>query len=159
MKAGTPAQNKETLVEIFTDGACSGNPGPGGYGAILKYKEKIKEISGCEKTTTNNRMELTAIIQALKQIKRPCKIRIMTDSTYVVNGITKWIHGWIKRNWINSEKKPVLNKDLWVELYKLTKPHQIEWKWIKGHQGHKENERCDELARSAIKNCMKSFEI
>ena len=148
-------KEKENLVEIFTDGACSGNPGPGGYGAILKYREKIKEISGCEKLTTNNRMELTAIIEALKQLKRPCKIRIMTDSTYVVNGITKWIHGWIKRNWINSQKKPVLNKDLWIQLLKLTKSHQIEWKWIKGHHGHQENERCDELARKATKKCVK----
>ncbi|MBN1848241.1 MAG: ribonuclease HI [Deltaproteobacteria bacterium] len=142
-------------VEIFTDGACSGNPGPGGYGAILKYKQKTKEVFGCERTTTNNRMELTAIIQALKQLKRPCTIKITTDSTYVINGITKWIHGWMKRNWINSEKKPVLNKDLWLELYKLTLPHQIEWKWVRGHQGHKENERCDELARNAIKRCTK----
>jgi ribonuclease HI len=146
---------KTNIVEIFTDGACSGNPGPGGYGAILKYGENVKEISGCEKTTTNNRMELTAIIEALKQLKRPCKVRIVTDSTYVVNGMTKWIHGWIKRNWVNSQKKPVLNKDLWAKLLTTSKPHQIEWKWIKGHHGHRENERCDELARKSIKQCKK----
>lgn len=144
---------KETLVEIFTDGACSGNPGPGGYGAILKYDQTVKEISGCEPITTNNRMELTAIIEALKRLKRPCKVRVMTDSNYVVKGMTEWIHGWIKRDWINSNKKPVLNRDLWETLLKLSKPHHIDWRWIKGHHGHKENERCDKMARKAIQQC------
>ena len=142
---------KDTIVEIFTDGACSGNPGPGGYGAILKSDKKIKEISGYETDTTNNRMEMTAIIEALRQLKIPCKIRVVTDSIYVIKGMTEWLPGWIKRNWINSQKKPVLNRDLWEKLIKLSGPHQIEWKWIKGHHGHKENERCDELARNAIR--------
>jgi len=143
--------SKETLVEIFTDGACSGNPGPGGYGAILKYDQEIKEISGHMPETTNNRMEMTAIIEALRRLKRPCKIKVVTDSMYVVKGMTEWLPGWIKRNWVNSQKKPVLNRDLWEKLLKLSRRHQIEWKWIKGHHGHKENERCDELARDAIR--------
>jgi ribonuclease HI len=146
-------RKKETLVEIFTDGACSGNPGPGGYGAILKYEQTVKEISGCEPVTTNNRMELTAIIEALKLLKRPCTVRVMTDSNYLVKGMTEWIHGWIKRDWINSNKKPVLNRDLWETLLKLSKPHHIDWRWIKGHRGHKENERCDKMAREAIRQC------
>jgi ribonuclease HI len=139
-------------VEIFSDGACSGNPGPGGYGAILKYGAETKEISGCEPNTTNNRMEMRAVIEALKRLKRPCNIKIVTDSNYVVKGMTVWISGWIRRNWINSQKKPVLNRDLWEELLRLSRPHKIKWEWVKGHQGHPENERCDELARSAIKN-------
>ncbi|MFH1349710.1 MAG: ribonuclease HI [Pseudomonadota bacterium] len=141
------------VVEIFTDGACSGNPGPGGYGAILMYGDKIKEISGCDPQTTNNRMELTAVIEALRQIKRPCKIKVMTDSNYVVKGMTKWIFSWMRYDWKNAQKKPVLNRDLWQILFKLTEPHQIEWLWIKGHQGHMENERCDQLAREAILRC------
>jgi ribonuclease HI len=145
---------KVPLVEIFTDGACSGNPGPGGYGAILKFGKKIKEISGCEAETTNNRMELVAVIQALSQLKRPCKIKLFSDSTYVIKGITEWIPGWIKRNWVNSQKKPVLNRDLWEILLKLSIPHQVEWIWVKGHHGHRENERCDELARDAIPQCL-----
>ena len=147
---------KYGLVEIFSDGACSGNPGPGGYGAILKYGRAKKEISGCEHETTNNRMEMMAVIEALRQLKKSCKIRIVTDSKYVVKGMTKWMDAWIKRNWLNSQKKPVLNRDLWEELLKLSKPHQITWEWIKGHHGHLENERCDELARNAIKNYKKS---
>jgi ribonuclease HI len=148
-------QKSHKIVEIFTDGACSGNPGPGGYGAILKYGQDIKEISGCEAVTTNNRMEMQAIIKALQQLKRPCKIRVVTDSSYVVKGMTEWIRGWIKRNWLNSQKRPVLNRDLWEELLKLSRLHQIEWEWIKGHHGHPENERCDQLARYAIRNCQK----
>ena len=138
-------------VEIFTDGACSGNPGPGGYGAILKYAEETKEISGYDLHTTNNRMEMMAVIEALRQLKRPCKIRIVTDSNYVVKGMTQWLSGWIKRNWMNSQKKPVLNKDLWKTLLDLSEPHEIEWIWVRGHAGHEENERCDELARKAIR--------
>ena len=141
---------QDILLEIFTDGACKGNPGPGGYGAILRFGEKIKEISGCEVETTNNRMELTAVIQALRQLRRPCKIRVMSDSAYIIKGMKEWVPLWIKRNWVNSQKKPVLNRDLWEMLLKLSAPHQVEWIWIKGHQGHKENERCDELARKAI---------
>ena len=146
--------NKEyDIVEIFTDGACSGNPGPGGYGAILKYRLKVKEISGCELETTNNRMEMTAIIEALRQLKRPCNIKVITDSNYVVKGMTEWLPGWVRRNWLNSQKKPVLNRDLWEELMKLNQAHQIQWIWVKGHHGHPENERCDQLARDAIKGC------
>ena len=136
-------------VHLFTDGGCSGNPGPGGYGAILRYGQHEKEISGCEPKTTNNRMEMMAIIEALRQLKRPSKIRITTDSNYVVKGMTEWIPGWIKRNWVNSQKKPVVNRDLWETMLKLSKPHRIDWQWIKGHHGHKENERCDELALRA----------
>ena len=146
-------EKKGSPVEIYTDGACSGNPGPGGYGAILKFKQKTKEISGCERDTTNNRMELTAVIQALRQLKRPCRIKVYSDSSYVVKGMTEWLPGWIKRNWVNSQKKPVLNKDLWEILSDLTKPHEVEWIWIKGHYGHEYNERCDELARKAIQEC------
>ena len=145
--------NKRQIVEIFTDGACSGNPGPGGYGAILKYGEVTKEISGCHKNTTNNRMELMAVIEALRQIKRPSKVRVFSDSTYIVKGMTEWLPGWIRRKWINSKKQPVLNRDLWENLLKISQPHDIEWVWLKGHMGHKENERCDELARNAIRQC------
>ncbi|MFH1489498.1 MAG: ribonuclease HI [Pseudomonadota bacterium] len=146
-------QKKETIVEIFTDGACSGNPGAGGYGALLRYGLKEKEISGSEPATTNNRMELTAVIEALRLIRGPRKIRISTDSNYVVKGMTEWLPGWIRRNWVNSMKKPVLNRDLWERLIEVSHPHEIEWKWVKGHHGHKENERCDELARNAIRQC------
>lgn len=142
--------DNNTIVEIFTDGACSGNPGPGGYGAIIRFGDKTKEISGYEPNTTNNRMEMTAVIKALQQLKRPCKIKLITDSNYVIKGMTQWLPGWIKRNWINSQKKPVLNRDLWEELIKHQQPHKIEWVWVKGHKGHKENEHCDELARKAI---------
>ena len=144
---------KDTLVEIFADGACSGNPGPGGYGTILRFGDKIREISGCEPQTTNNRMEMTAVIEGLNALKRPCRVRVITDSNYVVKGMTQWISGWIRRNWVNSQKKPVLNRDLWERLLEVSGPHRIEWAWIKGHNGHLENERCDELARKAIQKC------
>lgn len=146
-------KNSERIVEIFTDGACSGNPGPGGWGAILKYGSRIKEVSGCEKTTTNNRMEMMAVIEALRQLKKPCTVKVTSDSSYVVKGMKEWVPGWIKRNWVNSRKEPVMNKDLWELLLELSAPHEIEWVWIKGHDGHSENERCDELARKAIKKC------
>ena len=139
------------VVEIFTDGACSGNPGPGGYGALLKYDQITKEISGYAPQTTNNRMEMMAVIEALRCLRQPCKIILTTDSQYVMKGMTQWIHGWIKKNWINSQKKPVLNKDLWEEMLQLCRPHRIQWKWVKGHQGHPENEHCDFLAREALK--------
>jgi ribonuclease HI len=145
--------NGEERVTIFTDGACSGNPGPGGYGAILQYGDKTKEISGCEKATTNNRMEMTAVIEALQELKRPCRVKVVTDSNYVVKGMTEWMPGWIRRDWVNSQKKPVLNRDLWEKLLKLSRIHRIEWVWIKGHDGHRENERCDLLARMAMKDC------
>jgi ribonuclease HI len=142
-----------SLVEIYTDGACSGNPGPGGYGAILRYGGKEKEISGCEKQTTNNRMEMMAAIAALKCLKRPCRVVLTTDSSYLVKGMTEWVPGWIRRNWLNSQKEPVKNKDLWEQLCELGKQHAIQWKHIRGHRGHPENERCDRLARDAIKDC------
>jgi len=146
--------NKEDLI-IYTDGACSGNPGVGGYGAILQYGQIEKEISGCSEDTTNNRMEMIAVIEALTLLKRPSKVKVVSDSQYVINGITKWIDGWRRRNWITSQKKPVLNKDLWKKFLDLSQKHQIEWEWVRGHKGHKENERCDELAREALKLCQR----
>jgi ribonuclease HI len=148
-------KSSETIVEIFADGACSGNPGPGGYGAILRYGERTKEISGCEPATTNNRMELTSVIAAFKQLKKPCRVRVTSDSTYVIKGMSEWMPGWLKKNWMNSKKQQVLNKDLWELLLELSGPHEVEWVWIKGHDGHVENERCDELARNAIIKCDK----
>ena len=138
-------------VTIYTDGACSGNPGPGGYGAIIKEGDKTLELSGGENHTTNNRMELIAAITALKKIKRNSKVKIITDSQYLVKAMTVWKYGCIKNRWMNSKKEPVKNKDLWLELIRLSKSHQIEWIWIKGHEGHEENERCDFLAKEAIK--------
>ncbi len=144
---------QQGVVEIFTDGACSGNPGPGGYGSILRYGDKQKEISGCAQNTTNNRMEMTAVIEALRQLKRPCRIRIFTDSRYVKDGMTQWMSSWIRNNWMNSQKKPVLNRDLWEILLDESKPHKIQWEWVRGHAGHPENERCDQLAREALEKC------
>lgn len=136
-----------TYVEIFTDGACSGNPGPGGWGTILRCGNHEKELSGGEKDTTNNRMELTAVIEGLKALNRTCKVKITTDSQYVVNGITKgWAEKWRSNNWIKSDKKPAQNKELWEELLNQLARHDYEFKWIKGHAGHPENERCDALA-------------
>lgn len=145
---------KTRVVELFADGACSGNPGPGGYGTILRYGDASDEISGCDPKTTNNRMELTAVIEGFRQLKRPCRVRVVTDSTYVVKGMTQWINQWLRAGWRNSKKEPVVNRDLWESLLELSRPHQIEWQWIKGHQGHKENERCDKLARVAIRKCV-----
>ncbi len=144
---------RKPIVEIYCDGACSGNPGPGGYGAILKVDGREREISGCERRTTNNRMEMMAVIEALRCIKGPRRIRVITDSNYLVKGMTEWIQGWQRRNWVNSQKRPVLNRDLWETLLALTGPHDMEWVWVKGHAGHRENERCDELARKAISEC------
>jgi ribonuclease HI len=141
------------VIEIFADGACSGNPGPGGYGAILRYRDREKEISGCERETTNNRMELTAVLEALRQIKRPSRIRVVTDSSYVVKGMSEWLPQWIRRNWLGASKKPVLNRALWEALAEASRPHRVEWVWIRGHAGHAENERCDRLAREAIHRC------
>jgi len=137
-------------VEIFTDGACKGNPGPGGWGALLRYGNKEKEINGYEPSTTNNIMELTAVIEALKQIKKPYAINITTDSTYVKNGITDWIQNWKNNGWKTAAKKNVKNKELWIELDGLIQSHKINWIWVKGHSGHPENERADELANNAI---------
>jgi ribonuclease HI len=137
-------------VDIFTDGACSGNPGPGGWGAILRYGAVEKELAGGERETTNNRMEMMAAIAALEALKGPTHVRLHTDSQYVKNGITTWIHGWKKNGWKTSDKKPVKNVDLWQRLDTALKTHKIDWIWVKGHNGHIENERADALARGAI---------
>lgn len=137
-------------VEIFTDGACSGNPGPGGWGALLRYNHQEKTLSGGENPTTNNRMEMIAAIQALTSLKYPCEVHLYTDSKYVMDGITTWIHGWKKRGWKTAQKEPVKNADLWQQLEPLTHFHHVTWHWVKGHSGHIENERVDELARNAI---------
>lgn len=134
-------------VEIFTDGACSGNPGPGGWGAILRYGESEKELNGGEKETTNNRMELIAAIRALEALKRPCSVDLYTDSAYVKDGISGWIEGWKRNGWKTAQKKPVKNAELWQALDAAAARHSIKWHWVKGHAGHPENERADELAR------------
>lgn len=136
-------------VEIFTDGACKGNPGPGGWGALLRLNSHEKELTGNDPETTNNRMEMTAVIAALNALKEPCEVTLHTDSRYVIDGITKWIFGWQKRGWKNASKKPVLNADLWREMLEATQPHTIKWIWVKGHDGHPENERVDRLASDA----------
>ncbi len=138
------------IVEIFCDGACSGNPGPGGYGAILRYGGHEKEISGGAAETTNNRMELSAAIEALRLLTRPCRVTVTTDSQYLVKGITEWITGWQRNGWRNSKKEPVVNRDLWELLLEATQKHSVQWKWVRGHAGHAENERCDQLARMGI---------
>ncbi len=138
-------------LEIFTDGACSGNPGPGGWGAVLRYQGIEKELSGGEKETTNNRMELTAMIEALAILKEPCSVTLTTDSKYAADGITKgWARSWQKNGWRKADKKPALNSDLWEQLLQLLDIHKVEIVWVKGHAGHPENERCDKLATAAI---------
>jgi ribonuclease HI len=137
-------------VEIFTDGACKGNPGPGGWAAILRAGGKEKELSGAEPQTTNNRMELMGAISGLKALTRPCKVELSTDSKYVMDGITKWVFGWQRNGWKTADRKPVKNADLWQALIEAAKPHQIRWIWVKGHAGHAENERADALANDAI---------
>jgi len=144
--------DQQPIVEIFSDGACSGNPGPGGWGTLLRYGDHVRELSGYEPETTNNRMELCGAIAGLKALKRPSRVRLTTDSQYVKKGMTEWLAGWIRRGWKNSQKKPVANRDLWEQLVELEKIHQVEWCWVRGHTGHPENERCDELAREAIVN-------
>jgi ribonuclease HI len=139
-------------VEIFADGACSGNPGPGGWGTILRWRGTEKELSGAETLTTNNRMELMAVIAALRTLKRPCEVSVVTDSQYVQKGITEWLPGWKARGWKTADKKPVKNVDLWQALEEAASPHTVSWHWVKGHAGHAENERCDQLAREAIKS-------
>jgi ribonuclease HI len=136
-------------LEIFTDGACKGNPGPGGWGAVIRYGKHEKEISGSDPDTTNNRMELSATIQALKILIEPCEVKLHTDSRYVIDGITKWIQGWQRNGWKNASKQPVSNIDLWHDLIEATARHQVEWIWVKGHNGHPENERADRLASDA----------
>ena len=138
------------FVEIATDGACKGNPGPGGWGAVLCQGDKERELSGHAAQTTNNRMEMTAAIMALRALKTPCRVRLSTDSKYVMDGITKWVFGWQRNGWRTADRKPVKNGDLWMELIEAARPHKIEWKWVKGHAGHLENERCDALANAAI---------
>ncbi len=140
------------LVQIFTDGACKGNPGPGGWGAIMKYGDHVKELNGYSAETTNNIMELTAVIEALKSLTRPCAIILTTDSNYVKDGITQWIHNWKKKGWKTANKQPVKNKECWLQLDVEVQRHQIKWKWVKGHSGHPENERADELANEAMKD-------
>lgn len=137
-------------VELFTDGGCRGNPGPGGWGALLRFGGVEKELKGAEMDTTNNRMELTAAIEGLKALKRPCKVTLTTDSQYVKNGITQWMTNWKKNNWKTAAKKPVKNKDLWQTLDAALQPHDVTWAWVKGHSGHDENERVDELANQAM---------
>ena len=138
------------VVTIFTDGSCKGNPGPGGWGAVMKFGKHVKEINGYSPKTTNNVMELTAVIEALKSLKRSCKVIITTDSNYVKDGITDWINNWKLNGWKTANKQPVKNKELWIMLDSLSKKHIIDWKWVKGHSGHLENERADQLANEAI---------
>jgi ribonuclease HI len=137
-------------VEVFTDGACSGNPGPGGWGAILRYGDKQKELCGGLALTTNNQMELMAAIEALNALKQPCAVVLTTDSVYVRDGITKWISGWKRNGWRTADKKPVKNLELWQALDQARLPHEVDWRWVKGHAGHPENERADELARQGM---------
>jgi ribonuclease HI len=146
---------KVVKVEIFTDGACKGNPGPGGWGALLRMGRNEKELSGGEKATTNNRMEMMAVIRALQALTRPCEVALYSDSKYVIDGITKWIFGWQKRGWKNAAKQPVANEDLWREMLEATAPHTISWNWVKGHDGHVENERVDKLACAAAEKAAK----
>ncbi len=140
----------EKNVDLFTDGACRGNPGNGGWGVLLRYGGHEKELYGGERETTNNRMELTAVIMGLKQLKRPCQVRITTDSRYVMQGATEWLEGWKRRNWRTAAKKPVLNQDLWREFDCLAAEHEIDWRWVRGHSGHPENEKADRLANRGI---------
>ena len=143
-------------IEIFTDGACSGNPGPGGWGAVLRFGAREKELCGGEEDTTNNRMELTAVIEALSALKEPCKVKLTTDSKYVCDAILKgWVYSWQKNGWRKADKKPALNVDLWEKLLPLLTTHEVEFCWVKGHAGHRENERCDALAVAFYKNLQK----
>ncbi len=136
-------------VEVWTDGGCKPNPGPGGWAAILRYNGSERELSGADPATTNNRMELTAAISALEALKRPCRVLLHTDSEYVRNGISRWVHGWVRNNWRNSAKEPVANMALWQRLLAAAKPHEVEWRWVRGHAGDPMNERADRLATEA----------
>lgn len=144
------------IVEIFTDGACKGNPGPGGWGAVMRYGDAEKQLCGGEEDTTNNRMELMAAIMALETLNRPCEVILTTDSQYVRQGITEWLTGWKRKGWINSQKKPVKNADLWKRLDAATQPHTIDWRWVKGHSGHPENELADQLANKGVEELGKT---
>ncbi|WP_174273215.1 ribonuclease HI [Sphingomonas bacterium] len=143
-------------VELATDGACKGNPGPGGWGAVIRSGGKEKEISGGERATTNNRMELTAAIEGLSALKRPCRVTLSTDSRYVMDGLTKWLAGWQRNGWRTAARQPVKNADLWRALVEAAAPHRIEWQWVKGHAGHPDNERADRLASAAALAAMRS---
>lgn len=145
--AGDKSGKELPRVQAWCDGACSGNPGPGGWGVVLRWGEKTKDLSGGAPHTTNNRMELTAAIQLLRALKRPCHVTITTDSQYVIKGVTEWVQGWIKRGWVNSQRKPVENRDLWEQLLDATNGHTISWLWVRGHSGDVMNERVDQLAR------------
>ena len=148
----TDENNISDVVQIFTDGACKGNPGIGGWGVLMQFNGKTRKLYGGAKLTTNNRMELLAVIRALEALKRPCKIRLHTDSTYVQKGISEWIHLWKKQNWRTSNKKEVKNNDLWKQLDQLAQPHQIEWLWVRGHSGHEGNEQADKLANQGAES-------
>jgi ribonuclease HI len=154
VKGQGKAESKKTdlapVVDIFCDGACSGNPGPGGYGTILRCRGVEKELSGSAAETTNNRMELSAALEGLRQLTRPCRVTVTTDSQYLVKGMTEWLSGWQRNGWKNSKKAPVVNRDLWEALIEAVKQHDVSWQWVRGHDGHAENERCDALAREAI---------
>ncbi|GGC35526.1 ribonuclease H [Novosphingobium marinum] len=136
-------------IDIFTDGACKGNPGPGGWGVLLRMGRHEKELAGSDPSTTNNRMEMTAVVKALNALIEPCDVTIHTDSRYVIDGMTKWIEGWQRKGWINASKQPVRNADLWHDLIEAAQPHRVQWEWVKGHSGHPENERVDKLASDA----------
>lgn len=143
-------KNNNSIVHVFTDGACRGNPGPGGWGVLLRFGDKEKELYGYQPESTNNQMELMAAIRGLEALTRPCKVELTTDSQYVRQGITQWIHNWKKNNWKTASKKPVKNKELWQRLDEAVQGHDLQWHWVKGHSGHEENERVDELANRAI---------
>ena len=149
MSEDVPAESANR-VEIFTDGACSGNPGPGGWGAILRFRGRTRELNGGEAETTNNRMEMLAAISALEALTRPCAVDLFTDSSYLKGGITQWVHGWVRNGWKTADKKPVKNVDLWQRLMAARDRHDVTWHWVKGHAGHDENERADELARDGM---------
>lgn len=155
MNSNPLTQTKKKHVIIFTDGACRGNPGPGGWGAVLRYNEHMKTLSGAEINTTNNRMELIAVIKALAELKEPCFVELTTDSLYVKNGITEYLPRWKRNNWLTTSKQPVKNLDLWLELESLTEKNDIHWHWVKGHSGHLENELVDTLANEALDNMLK----
>jgi len=146
------SEGPDDIVDIFTDGACSGNPGPGGWGAVLRFRGQEKEMKGGETLTTNNRMEMLAAISALEALKRPSDVRLHTDSQYLRDGITKYIHAWRAKGWKTADKKPVKNIDLWQRLEAAIRPHRVEWHWVRGHAGHAENERADALARAGLKD-------
>ncbi|MEE9351227.1 MAG: ribonuclease HI [Thiotrichaceae bacterium] len=146
----TENNNDKQVVEVYTDGACRGNPGPGGWGALLRYGGTEKELYGYEADSTNNKMELMAAIRGLEELKRPCDVVLTTDSQYVRQGITKWIHGWKQKGWKTAQRKPVKNKELWQRLDEAADKHTVQWNWVKGHSGHAENDRVDELANKAI---------